>query len=152
MLLVLDIHIPGLVRERILVSYHRYSAETHSDSNIDDICKLLRSTGFTNAPDAKRVVNYPDEYFRFVYFSTTCHNYFLVKTVSFESLDALSWTKRLLRWLLDVYALTIFTIKYRFIHCQNIDQQHSQIKRQCCMCAFISHREPCTSKMLGCVK
>lgn len=65
MLLVLDIHIPGIVRERLLVSYQRYSAETHSDSNIDDICKLLRSTGFSNSPDAKRVSNYPDEYFRF---------------------------------------------------------------------------------------
>lgn len=65
MLLVLDLHIPGLVRERLLVSYHRYSAEkTHSDSNIDDICTLLRSTGFSNLPDAKRTPNYPDEYFR----------------------------------------------------------------------------------------
>lgn len=67
MLLVLDLHIPGIVRERLLVSYHRYSAEkTQSDSNIDDICMLLRSTGFSNSSDAKKVANYPDEYFRFV--------------------------------------------------------------------------------------
>lgn len=65
MLLVLDLHIPGIVRERLLVSYHRYSAEkTYSDSNIDDICTLLRSTAFSNSPDAKRTPNYPDEYFR----------------------------------------------------------------------------------------
>lgn len=65
MLLVLDLHIPGIVRERLLVAYHRYSAEkTHSDSNIDDICTLLRSTGFSNSTDAKRTPNYPDEYFR----------------------------------------------------------------------------------------
>lgn len=67
MLLVLDLHIPGIVRERLLVSYHRYSAErSHGDSNIDDICMLLRSTGFSNASDAKRIANYPDEYFRLV--------------------------------------------------------------------------------------
>lgn len=65
MLLVLDLHISGIIRERILVSYHRYSAEkAHRDSNIDDICMLLRSTGFSNSPDAKRVTNYPEEYFR----------------------------------------------------------------------------------------
>lgn len=67
MLLVLDMHIPSIVRERILVSYHRYSVEkTHGNSNIDDICILLRSTGFSNAPDAKKVPNYPDEYFRYL--------------------------------------------------------------------------------------
>lgn len=65
MLLILDLHIPGIVRERLLVSYHRYSAEKSAgDSNIDDICFLLRSTGFKNSPDGKRVPNYPDDYFR----------------------------------------------------------------------------------------
>lgn len=63
MLLVLDLHIPGIIRERLLVSYHRYSAQTHGDSNIDDVCKLLRSTGFANS-NAKRIGNYPEEYFR----------------------------------------------------------------------------------------
>ncbi|KAJ8877566.1 hypothetical protein PR048_022021 [Dryococelus australis] len=62
MLLVVDLNIDGIIRERILVSYYRYSAQRSStDSNIDDVCKLLRSTGFTTA---KRVPNYPDEYFR----------------------------------------------------------------------------------------
>lgn len=67
MLLILDMHIPGIVRERILVSYHRYgTGKIHGDSSIEDICMLLRSTGFSNTPDAKRVPNYPDEYFRLV--------------------------------------------------------------------------------------
>lgn len=65
MLLIVDMHIPGIVRERILVSYHRYgTGKINSDSNIEDICMLLRSTGFNNASDAKRVTNYPEEYFR----------------------------------------------------------------------------------------
>lgn len=65
MLLVLDLHIAGVIRERILVSYHRYCAEkAHRDSNIDDICMLLRSTGYSNSPDVKRATSYPEEYFR----------------------------------------------------------------------------------------
>lgn len=64
MLLVLDLHIPGIVRERLLVSYYRYSAEKGSEGKIDDICMLLRSTGFKNVSDAKKVINYPVEYFR----------------------------------------------------------------------------------------
>ena len=34
------------------------------DSNIDDVCKLLRSTGFSNAPGAKRPANYPESFFK----------------------------------------------------------------------------------------
>lgn len=49
----------------MLVSYHRYNAEKSAgDSNIDDVCLLLRSTGFKNTADAKTVPNYPEEYFR----------------------------------------------------------------------------------------
>ena len=63
MLLVVDQKIDGLVRERILVSYYRYSAQrSTSDSNIDDVCNLLRSTGY--APNGKRPVNYPEDYFK----------------------------------------------------------------------------------------
>ena len=37
-----------------------YSSETSSDSNIDDVCKLLRSTGYERN---KRPPNYPENYF-----------------------------------------------------------------------------------------
>lgn len=64
-LLLIDQKIEGIVRERMLVSYYRYSAQrSSSDSNIDDVCKLLRSTGYSSAPGAKRPPNYPEEYFR----------------------------------------------------------------------------------------
>ncbi|XP_035226484.1 WASH complex subunit 5-like [Stegodyphus dumicola] len=70
-LLVTDQKIDGIVRERMLVSYYRYSAQRSSmDSNIDDVCKLLRSTGYSTAPGAKRPPNYPDDYFREVYNSS----------------------------------------------------------------------------------
>ena len=36
------------------------------DSNIDEVCKLLRSTGYSNAPGAKRPQNYPQSFFRYV--------------------------------------------------------------------------------------
>lgn len=65
MLLIIDTRIDGIIRERILVSYYRYSAQKAAagDSNIDDVCKLLRSTGFTNAPGAKRPLQYPESFF-----------------------------------------------------------------------------------------
>lgn len=66
--MLIDMKIDGSVRERILVSYYRYSAQkaAAADSNIDDVCKLLRSTGYSSSPGAKRPQNYPEAYFRFV--------------------------------------------------------------------------------------
>uniref|UniRef100_A0A8C8BGL1 WASH complex subunit 5 n=1 Tax=Otus sunia TaxID=257818 RepID=A0A8C8BGL1_9STRI len=72
MLLVIDQKIEGEVRERMLVSYYRYSAARSSaDSNLDDICKLLRSTGYSSQPGAKRPPNYPESYFSRVPISET---------------------------------------------------------------------------------
>uniref|UniRef100_A0A3Q1CRV9 WASH complex subunit 5 n=1 Tax=Amphiprion ocellaris TaxID=80972 RepID=A0A3Q1CRV9_AMPOC len=72
MLLVIDHKIEGEVRERMLVSYYRYSAARSSaDSNLDDICKLLRSTGYSSQPGAKRPANYPESYFQRVPISAT---------------------------------------------------------------------------------
>ncbi|KAJ1194016.1 hypothetical protein NDU88_003311 [Pleurodeles waltl] len=72
MLLVIDQKIEGEIRERMLVSYYRYSAARSSvDSNMDDICKLLRSTGFSSQPVAKRPLNYPESYFSRVPISET---------------------------------------------------------------------------------
>ncbi|KAI0224187.1 hypothetical protein LSAT2_024791 [Lamellibrachia satsuma] len=64
MLNIIDARIDGMIREKMLVSYYRYSAAKHSaDSNVDDVCKLLRSTGFSSAPGSKRPQNYPESYF-----------------------------------------------------------------------------------------
>lgn len=65
MLLVVDSLFPGVVRERIIVAYHRYAGQkASSDTNIDDVCKLLRSTGFSTLPGSRRPNNYPEDYFR----------------------------------------------------------------------------------------
>ncbi|KAF0972785.1 hypothetical protein FDP41_009034 [Naegleria fowleri] len=45
MLMLLDLKIPGIVRERMLMSYFRYKGAGEIP-NIDDVCKLCRSTGF----------------------------------------------------------------------------------------------------------
>ncbi|XP_064625132.1 WASH complex subunit 5-like isoform X2 [Lineus longissimus] len=75
MLTIIDLKIDGAVRERMLVSYHRYSAQNASfNSNIDDVCKLLRSTGYSNIPGAKRPPNYPESYFDRVPINTTYIN------------------------------------------------------------------------------
>lgn len=65
MLLVTDIHIDGPIRERMLVSYYRYSVQrTHSNSKLDEVCQLLRSTGFLKSQPGKKPQHYPEEYFK----------------------------------------------------------------------------------------
>lgn len=65
MLLVVDQHVEGVIRERMLVSYYRYSAQrTHAISKLDEVCQLLRSTGYSKAQPGKRPNNYPEDYFR----------------------------------------------------------------------------------------
>ncbi|XP_037870039.1 WASH complex subunit 5 isoform X1 [Bombyx mori] len=61
MLLLCDLFIPGPMRERLLVAFYRYST-SQSQSNIDDVCKLLRDTGY-DQQNAKRPAEYPVEYF-----------------------------------------------------------------------------------------
>lgn len=60
MLLLMDLRIPGLARERMLISYFRYKGAT-SIPNIDEVCKLCRSTGYS--PTARRPARYPEDYF-----------------------------------------------------------------------------------------
>ncbi|KAK3754472.1 hypothetical protein QZH41_018991, partial [Actinostola sp. cb2023] len=72
MLLVIDMKFDGDIRERMLVSYHRYcAARADVDSNLDDVCKLLRSTGFSLAVTARRPAKYPEDYFSRVPVSET---------------------------------------------------------------------------------
>ncbi|XP_072947146.1 WASH complex subunit 5 [Epargyreus clarus] len=61
MLLLCDLYIPGAVRERLLVAFYRYST-SQSQSNVDDVCKLLRDTGYDQL-HCKRPLDYPVEYF-----------------------------------------------------------------------------------------
>eukprot|EP00698_Gefionella_okellyi_P008153 TRINITY_DN2008_c0_g1_i2.p1 TRINITY_DN2008_c0_g1~~TRINITY_DN2008_c0_g1_i2.p1 ORF type:complete len:1001 (+),score=260.72 TRINITY_DN2008_c0_g1_i2:451-3453(+) len=61
MMLLMDERIDGMVRERMLVAYLRYKGHTHALSNIDEVCKLFRTTGF-NPAVPKKPSNYPEEY------------------------------------------------------------------------------------------
>ena len=47
------------------------AAKTSMDSNVDDVCKLLRSTGYSAAPGGKRPVNYPEAFFSRIPISRT---------------------------------------------------------------------------------
>ncbi|GJQ68756.1 hypothetical protein Trydic_g17288 [Trypoxylus dichotomus] len=61
MLLMVDALIEGVIRERLLVSYYRYTPQKgDSQSGIDEVCKLLRDTGYSSV---KKPVNYPEDYF-----------------------------------------------------------------------------------------
>lgn len=62
MLLVVDIKFEGSIREKLLIAYLRYSAQkSYMESNIDDVCKLLRSTGYIHGKQKPQ--NYPEAYF-----------------------------------------------------------------------------------------
>lgn len=62
MLLIVDLKFEGSVREKLLIGYVRYSNQkSYMESNIDDVCKLLRSTGFSVGKP--KPVNYPESYF-----------------------------------------------------------------------------------------
>ena len=58
MLLLMDLYIEGPVRERLIVAHYRYAG---AEANVESICHLLRSTGFT--PGGKRPDSYPENYF-----------------------------------------------------------------------------------------
>jgi len=61
-LLFIDIYIEGIIRERLLVAYHRYNAQDYnSEYPIDDICKLLRCT---KQNSVKSISSYPENYFK----------------------------------------------------------------------------------------
>ena len=60
MLLLADLKLPGRVRERMLVSFNRYCSKEAEQANIDDVVKLLRSTGYTRGG---RPAKYPEDYF-----------------------------------------------------------------------------------------
>jgi len=60
-MLLMDERIDGLVRERMLVAFYRYKGHTHAMANIDEVCKLFRSTGY-NPHALKKPPNYPEDY------------------------------------------------------------------------------------------
>eukprot|EP01083_Nonionella_stella_P029125 80259_1 len=61
MLLIMDIRLPGEVREKLIVSYVRYKGSSNA-SNIDEVYKLCRQTGF-DPNSQKRPAGYPENYF-----------------------------------------------------------------------------------------
>lgn len=63
MLLVIDLRIDGVIRDRMLVSYYRYTVAEKGGENITRVTTFLRSTGFSATRGAKRPPNYPEEYF-----------------------------------------------------------------------------------------
>lgn len=64
LLLVIDQKIEGPIRERMLVSYYRYSAQrSTSDSNFDDLVHLFACTGFSPST-GKKPLFYPEDYFK----------------------------------------------------------------------------------------
>ncbi|CAF1162609.1 unnamed protein product [Didymodactylos carnosus] len=65
MLIILDLKYDAAARERMIVSYFRYSGKRNAlDSNIDEVGKLLaRNDGFSLQP-YRRPPGYPENYFK----------------------------------------------------------------------------------------
>jgi WASH complex subunit strumpellin len=66
MYLLMDQHIPGPARERMIIAYYRSKGES-TLSNLDEVCKLCRSTGFVparfNRGKAAAPEGYPEKLF-----------------------------------------------------------------------------------------
>ena len=62
-----------IVKSSLAWFYHFSAARADVDSNIDDVCKLLRSTGFSLVPGAKRPLKYPEDYFQLVVYLCFWH-------------------------------------------------------------------------------
>lgn len=63
-LLFVDFYIPDLIRERLIVSYLRYNmGPSHESANIENVCKLLRSTQTND----KKISDYPGSFFRLLW-------------------------------------------------------------------------------------
>eukprot|EP00299_Pterocystis_sp_00344_P017522 c8776_g1_i1.p1 GENE.c8776_g1_i1~~c8776_g1_i1.p1 ORF type:complete len:1014 (-),score=293.32 c8776_g1_i1:149-3190(-) len=60
-LLLMDLRIPGVVRERILIAHYRHKSDKER-TNWDDVFRLCHGTGF-DAANPKRVPGYPEDYF-----------------------------------------------------------------------------------------
>ncbi|KAJ8965671.1 hypothetical protein NQ314_003953 [Rhamnusium bicolor] len=72
MLLVVDAYFDGIIRERILVSYYRYTPQRRdTQSCIDEVCKLLRDTGY----NSKKPTYYPEDYFKRIPIKSTYIEY-----------------------------------------------------------------------------
>ncbi|KAJ8919831.1 hypothetical protein NQ315_006360 [Exocentrus adspersus] len=73
MLLMVDTYFEGVIRERILVSYYRYTPQRRdTQSCIDEVCKLLRDTGYHTS---KKPSNYPEDYFKRIPINSTYIEY-----------------------------------------------------------------------------
>ena len=59
-LLLLDMRVPGPVRERMLISFYRYQKATDIE-NIDEVCRLCASTGYVRG--GKKPKGYPESLF-----------------------------------------------------------------------------------------
>jgi len=59
MLLLLEEKFPGPVREKMLVIIYRHNGEGRL-INIQEVCKLCRSTGYIPGPQGKRPKSYPN--------------------------------------------------------------------------------------------
>lgn len=62
MLLLLDRHIPGPIREKMVIAVLRHKGETTLE-HLESVCNLIRSTGYDPTQPNKHPKNYPENFF-----------------------------------------------------------------------------------------
>mmetsp|Transcript_48745 Transcript_48745/g.137163 ORF Transcript_48745/g.137163 Transcript_48745/m.137163 type:complete len:392 (+) Transcript_48745:260-1435(+) len=62
MLLLLERHMPGPMREKIVIAVMRHQGEMSLEHH-EDVCKLIRSTGYDPNSTDKHPKNYPENFF-----------------------------------------------------------------------------------------
>jgi WASH complex subunit strumpellin len=61
-LIFLDLRIPGIIREQLIVGHYRSHGESQV-TNFDQVCKLMRSTGYVKGDRKATPKTYPQDYF-----------------------------------------------------------------------------------------
>jgi len=62
MLLLLERHIPGALRERVVVAYYRHEGAALSPELLEQVCRLCRSSGY-DPSSGRRPKGYPENFF-----------------------------------------------------------------------------------------
>lgn len=133
-----------LISQAVL-SHNSSAARSSGDSNLDDICKLLRSTGYSSQPGAKRPLNYPESYFQRVPINPTFISMVIGRLRS-DDIYNQARASTLHTWHVLNGLLNGMFMCDRFLHilCRSIAAQLWPRRRLCSVSVYTSPPPSCT--------
>ena len=118
------------------------------DSNIDDVCKLLRGTGFVMFPYPKRPTNYPEEYFNRIPISDEFISMVIGRLRSDDIYNQVFYmlSTYIMITFLSSFCLTFSLVCFRYQHSltPNTAAQLCLPRRPCCLSSSTSLPPPST--------